>query len=59
MRFRTILTLAILFSACLAIAGGSESRASQPFGSLYRPATQSGTVSGKNSAVRVVVHPAV
>jgi len=31
---RIILTLAILFSVCFAIAGGSESRTSQPFSSL-------------------------
>ena len=50
MRFRTILTLAILFSACFAVAGWSELRACQPFSSPYYPATQSGPVSGKVSA---------
>jgi hypothetical protein len=51
MRFRTILTLAIWFSACFAVAGWSDLRASQPFSSAYHPATQSGSVSGKVSAV--------
>jgi hypothetical protein len=51
MRFRTILTLAILFSACFAVAGWSELRACQPFSSPYYPATQSGPVSGRVSAV--------
>ena len=53
MRFRIILALAILFSAFFAVAGWSEPRASQPFSRPYRPATQSGSVSGKISAVGV------
>ena len=52
MRFRTILTLAILFSTFLAVAGWSEPRAPQPFSRANRPATQSGSVSGRTSAVR-------
>jgi hypothetical protein len=52
-RFRTILTLAILFSASFAVAGWSEPRASQPFSCSYGPATQSGSVSGKISAVEI------
>jgi len=51
MRIRTILMLAILFSAGLPVAGWSEARASQPFSSPYRWATQTGSVSGKISAV--------
>jgi hypothetical protein len=51
MRIRTILTLTILFSTCFAVASWSESRASQPFGGLHRLATQTGSVSGKISAV--------
>ena len=53
MRFRTILTsgpLAILFSAFLAVAGWSEP-APQPFSRANHPATQSGSVSGRISAV--------
>jgi hypothetical protein len=53
MRFRTILTagpLAILFSTFLAVAGWSEP-APQPFSGADRPATQSGSVSGRISAV--------
>jgi hypothetical protein len=51
MCFRTILALAILFSTCFVVAGWSEPRAPQPFSRPYRPATQSGSVSGKISAV--------
>jgi hypothetical protein len=51
MRIRTILTLAVLFPVCFAVASRSESRASQPFGGLHRLATQTGSVSGKISAV--------
>jgi hypothetical protein len=51
MRFRTILTMAILFPAWLAVAGWSELCASQPSRAFYRPATQTGSVSGKISAV--------
>ncbi len=51
MRFRTILTLAILLSVSFDVAGWSEPRSPQPFSKSYRPATQSGSVSGKISAV--------
>jgi hypothetical protein len=51
MRFRTILTLATLLSACFAVAGWSEPRVTRPLSRLYRPATQSGSVSGTISAV--------
>jgi hypothetical protein len=51
MPIRTTLTVAILVSACFAAANWSESRASQPFGGLHRLATQTGSVSGKISAV--------
>ncbi len=49
MRFRTILALATLLPASFAVVGWSE--ASRPTGRPDLPATQSGTVSGKNSAV--------
>jgi hypothetical protein len=51
MRFRTILTLAVSVSACFAVAGWSEPRAPQPTSRPYYPATQTGSVSGKISAV--------
>jgi hypothetical protein len=39
MGFRTILTLAIFFSACFGVAGWPEPRASQPSSGTYRAAT--------------------
>jgi hypothetical protein len=51
MRFRTILTLATLLPTVFAVAGWWEPRAPQPTSCLYRAATQSGSVSGKISAV--------
>ncbi len=51
MRIRTILTLAILLPACFAVAGWSEPCATQPLCKLRGPATQSGSVSGKISAM--------
>ena len=51
MRFRTILTLATLLPACFAVAAWSEYRVPRPANRRYRPATQSGSVSGKITAV--------
>ena len=51
MGFRTILTLAALLPACFAVAAWSEYRVLQPANRPYRPATQSGSVSGKITAV--------
>ena len=51
MGFRTILTLAALLPACFAVAAWSEYRVLQPANRPYRPATQSGSVSGRISAV--------
>jgi hypothetical protein len=53
MRLRTILTLATLLPAVLvfAVAGRPAARALQPASRLYHSATQSGSVSGKISAV--------
>jgi hypothetical protein len=51
MRFRTILTLAILLLACFAVVGWSESLAIQPWSTPFDPGTQSGSVSGKISSV--------
>jgi|SRR5450432_2212881 hypothetical protein len=51
MRFRTTLTLAILLPACFAVAGWSQPRGTRAFSTFRYPATQSGSVSGKISAV--------
>jgi hypothetical protein len=51
MRLRTTLTLAILMPACLVVAGWSPPRSTRPSTNLSSPATQSGSVSGKISAV--------
>ena len=51
MRFRTMLTLATLLFACLSVAPWSEPLTAQPASSLLDPATQSGSVSGRISAV--------
>jgi hypothetical protein len=51
MHIRTILTLAISFPACFAVAGWSEPRVTQPSSSTDRVATQSGSVSGRITAV--------
>jgi hypothetical protein len=53
MRFHTILTLATLLPAVLvfAVAGRPAARALEPTSRLHHSATQSGSVSGKISAV--------
>jgi hypothetical protein len=51
MRFRPILTLATLLPSCFAVAAWSGYRVPQPAKCSYRPATQSGSVSGKITAV--------
>lgn len=56
MRFRCILTLVSLFIlsvfvACLSIASSTDALASQPASSLFKDATEKGSVSGKISAI--------
>jgi hypothetical protein len=51
MRFRTILTLAILFLTCLTVAVWSAPPSAQPAGRPHHSATQKATVTGKISSV--------
>ena len=51
MRFRTMLALAILFSACVTLGAWSEPPSSRPWNEGYNSATQNGSVSGRISSI--------
>lgn len=51
MRFRTMLAMATLFCACVALAARAEPPSSRMWNEGYNAATQNGSVSGRISSV--------